>query len=259
MKNSIYLLLPVLFWLVTGCAATNQETATAGKVFAPRAVESKASGKKNYVKTRQTAHPEKAAGEKSSQNKILKRFEAAFNNRIQEPVSPLNPSRGPLDAPITIIQYSSFQCPVCGYMATGVMKEVRDHYNGNIRLVFKNYPLTYQKRALSAAQAALAAHKQGKFWEFHNRLYTDVRGTQERMMLKSAAHLGLNIDQFNQDRHSKETAAQIAAETARAAELGFSDVPVFIVNGVVMDGLFPKEYFVAVIDKLLAESEQVGR
>ncbi len=205
----------------------------------------------------QSAPVQKTEREKALETEILKRFAPAFKHRITDAISPDNPAKGPLDAPVTIIQYTSFQCAACGHIATGELEQVLAHYKDKVRLVFKNNPLPYQRRALPAAKAALAAHKQGKFWEFHDMLYNDPRGTRERTILNAAEQLGLDVAQFNRDRNSRAVASQIAAEQARAAELGFTDVPVFIVNGVVMAGLFPKVYFTTVIDRLMME--QVGR
>ncbi|MCK4487600.1 MAG: thioredoxin domain-containing protein [Desulfobacterales bacterium] len=198
--------------------------------------------------------------EKRVEAQILKEFEEGFNKRVKESISDRNPSKGPLNAPITIIEYMDFQCPVCSEMAK-IMDEIIEFYPEKVGLVFKNNPPKYHARAL-AATAALAAHKQGRFWEYHDLLFQSVTGSHERVLIKYANDLGLDIEQFNKDRNLEEIARQIESEQARATKQGFTDSPAFIINGVVVNGLYPMKYFTTIIDYLLAEereSEQVSR
>lgn len=175
-----------------------------------------------------------------------------FNKRLEDIVTPENPSRGLIDAPITIISYSEFQCPYCK-RAAKTLRQVMDAYPGQVRIVFKNLPMPFHKEAIPAAHSALAAKRQGKFWEYYDALFTDGTPLNEKSYRDIAANLELNLEQFDVDRHSKEVANQVLAEAARAQELNLKATPSFIINGVLVQGARPLEYFSKIIDRLLQE------
>lgn len=184
-----------------------------------------------------------------------KRVEAGFKNRIKDIVSDNSPAKGPKEAPVTIIEYTDFQCPYCRRGAE-TMHKIMEMYPEKVRLVFKNNPLKFHPQALPAAKAALAANKQGKFWEYHDLLFKNSTRLNKEMYLKLARDLDLDIEKFNKDRNSEEIARQIKDEQAQAARHKLTGTPMFIVNGVVVRGAQPLPYFTMVIDRLLSE---VGR
>jgi len=195
----------------------------------------------NYIREQQKKKQEQA-------------LEASFKNRIKDVISKNNPTKGPEKAPITIIEYTDFQCPYCRRGAETI-RRLMETYPNKIRLVFKNNPLKFHPQALPAAKAALAAHKQGKFWEYHDLLFKNSAKLNEEMFLKFARDLGLDMEKFNKDRNSEEIAKQIENDQARAAELKLSGTPTFIINGVVIRGAQPLPYFRMVIERLLSESK----
>ena len=199
--------------------------------------------------------------EKRVEDQILEEFEEGFKNRVKATVYDSHPAKGRLTAPITIIAYTDFQSPICSEMA-GIMDEIVEAYPESIRLVFKTNPSRSHPNDLIGVRAALAARKQGKFWEYHDLLFNTMAGLNERRLLKYARDVGLDMQRFNKDRNSPEIAKQIQADREEALKLGFKEPPAFIINGVVMKGMYPKKYFTTVIDYLLAEereSEQVRR
>lgn len=191
---------------------------------------------------------------RAQQRKIQeeKQFEAMFENRVPDTVSAWNPQKGPSDAAVTIIEYTDFQCPYCTRGAR-TLHEVKDKYGDKIRVVFKNLPLQMHPQARPAAKAALAAHRQGKFWEYHDLLFKNSRNLNEDNFVKMAQTLGLDMEKFNSDRNSKEIADQVQADMDQAKKLGLTGTPNFLVNGVKIKGAYPADHFSKVIDRLLKE------
>ena len=181
-------------------------------------------------------------------------LESSFTNRTPDVVGSNNPTKGPENAPITITEYTDFQCSFCSRGANTVLKLLK-LYPGKVRLAFKNNPLSFHKQALPAAKAALAAHKQGKFWEYHDLLFKNASALNEQMFVKLAKDLNLDVDKFNNDRSSDEIAKQIEAEKAHAAKLKLTGTPTFIANGVVIKGAQPLDYFTKVVERLLSEGK----
>ena len=121
-----------------------------------------------------------------------------------------------------------------------------------MKLVFKNLPLSFHKNAKPAAIAALAAGKQGKYWEMHDELFKKQRGLTAEYFLKSAETIGLNIDQFKKDLTDEALAKQVADDEKAARGLGINGTPGFLVNGVLLSGAQPLPAFKKVIDRWLA-------
>jgi len=104
-------------------------------------------------------------------------------------------------------------------------------YPESVKIVFKNYPLKNHKFAVRAAAAALAAGRQGKFWEFHDELFKDYRQLSEEKLLEIAHRLGLNKAQFERDRKDPEILASIQRDSQEAVRIGVTGVPALFVNG----------------------------
>ena len=182
-------------------------------------------------------------------------FEAGFKNRVKYSLTAANPVQGTENAQITIIEYSDFQCPYCARGANSVSRLLKI-YPEKVKLAFKNLPLSFHKQALPAAKAALAAHKQGKFWQYHDILFKNSNKLNEKLFLKAAQDLELDMEKFNADRKSKAIADQIKAEQAQAAKNGITGTPAFIVNGVIIKGAQQVNYFVKVVNRLLKEEQE---
>jgi len=183
-------------------------------------------------------------------------LEDALDNRVEMPtVHPYNPAAGPADAPITLIEYTDFQCPYCARGANTVDLLMK-RYDGKIRRVFKNNPLRNHDAALPAAKAALAAGVQGKFWEYHDELFKVSPNINEAVIVETAEAMGLDMERFKADRQSDVIAEQVAADQAEAEKLGLTGTPSFILNGAVVRGARPPQFFSRVIQQLLQENQQ---
>ncbi|HYB98284.1 MAG TPA: thioredoxin domain-containing protein [Candidatus Limnocylindrales bacterium] len=139
-------------------------------------------------------------------------------------------SKGPADAPVTVVEWSDFQCPFCS-QATALIKQITEAYPNDVRVVYKNYPLPFHQHAMPAAKAAIAAGKQGKFWEMHDKLFENYRTLSDEKYIEFATQLGLNIDKFKADMAAPETAALISEEMKQAGQVGVRGTPSFFING----------------------------
>lgn len=182
-------------------------------------------------------------------------LESSFNNRIADQPAPHNPVKGPENAVVTIITYTDFECPYCARGAQTV-EEILALYPETTRLVFKNLPLNSHENAIPAARAALAAHRQGKFWGYHDLLFQNSGQLSDERLVALAGELGLDVARFDRDRHSDEIAAEVEADRKQAAAHNIGSTPTFVINGVVVTGAQPLPEFQRVIDRLLAEAAQ---
>src|SRR5262249_54577705 len=108
------------------------------------------------------------------------------------------PVQGSPDAPIKVIMYSDFQCPFCSRVNPAI-DQIKSTYGSKVAIAFKNYPLPFHQNAELAAIAGLAAHKQGKFWEMHAKMFGNQQALQRDNLIGYAKELGLNVDKFTKD------------------------------------------------------------
>ncbi len=162
------------------------------------------------------------------------------------------PTLGPENAPITIVEFSDYQCPFCRRWHEEVYEPLLAAYPGKIRMVYRNLPLTsIHPDAMGAAQAALCANEQDAFWPFHNKLFSsDSLSTQTFMQY--AQELSLNIDQFQSCITDEKYKDAVTADSDFAVNLGIRSTPTFFINGLAVVGAQPLEVFQQVIDKELA-------
>ena len=161
------------------------------------------------------------------------------------------PATGPAAAPVTIVEFTDYQCPYC-HRAQTVIEEVLQRYAGKVRLVHLDFPLDGHPEAMPAARAARCAGEQGKFWDYHRSLMSQP-GTLDASDLKGRATL-LKLDEGSfltclaSDRHDEA----IQAELRQGSELGVSGTPAYFVNGRMLSGARPVESFAELIDAELA-------
>jgi protein-disulfide isomerase len=164
------------------------------------------------------------------------------------------PTRGgPASAEVKIVEWSDFQCPFCS-RAGPTLEQIQKEYGDQVQVAFKHMPLPMHSKAQAAHEAAEAAHKQGKFWEMHDKIFSDQRGMSEAKYLEYAQEIGLDLDQFKKDLQSSKTKQRIAADMAQASELGVTGTPAFFVNGRFLSGAQPFASFKRVIDEELAKN-----
>ena len=160
------------------------------------------------------------------------------------------PRVGPDTAPVTVIEFSDYECPFCARVQDTV-KTLRKAYGNDVRWVYKNLPLNFHTNARPAAYAALAAHKQGKFWPYHNALWANQASLNEATYERIAKELKLDMKRFNADRASAAIQAQVDKDLTHAEALGARGTPHFIINGEGMSGALPEAEFRKVIDAKL--------
>jgi protein-disulfide isomerase len=166
-------------------------------------------------------------------------------------VEATGPSKGPTEAPITIVEFSDYECPFC-VRAEPTVREVLKAYPGKIRLVFRDYPLPMHARAPKAAEAAHCAGDQGKYWEMHDELFTEG-AKLEVADLKAAARKIAGIDggKFDKCLDSGEKAKVMEMHRKAGEDAGVTGTPAFFINGRLLSGAQPFDAFKAIIDQEL--------
>lgn len=150
------------------------------------------------------------------------------------PVASGNPQRGPDDAPVTIVEYSEFQCPYCRETERA-LRQTLDKYGDQVRLVYKDFPLGFHKHAMDAALAARCADEQGQFWPYHDALFAS--GQLSAADLKAtAAHLGLDRESFDSCLDERKYERVVRADQAEGSRLGADGTPYFLINGKSLSG-----------------------
>jgi protein-disulfide isomerase len=168
-----------------------------------------------------------------------------------------SPVLGKTEAPVTLVEYSDFQCPFCA-RADPIIKEVQKKYPDKVRVVFKHFPLSFHEAARPTAIASMAAQEQGKFWEFHDVLFQNNSGLDgsEAGLEKYAKAAGLDVERFKKDMESKraEYEARIEKDVNQGNEIDVRGTPTLYLNGKKLD---PRKRSIdamsAQIDALLAQ------
>jgi protein-disulfide isomerase len=173
-------------------------------------------------------------------------------DRPRTQVAATGPARGPADAPVTIIEFSDYQCPFCR-RAEPTVKQVLDTYEGKVRFVFRHFPLDrIHPQARGASEAAACAAEQGKFWEYHAELFSGD-GQLDRPALDAAAQkTGLDAAAFKTCVDERKTQKLVEGDVEAGEEAGVSGTPAFFINGIPLRGALPFEEFQKVIDEELA-------
>jgi protein-disulfide isomerase len=163
------------------------------------------------------------------------------------------PVLGPKAAPVTIVEWSDFQCPFCGRVEQ-TLQQLREEYKGKIRFAWKNQPLSFHPNAMPAAEAAMAAHEQGKFWEFHDALFKKQGQLSPALYDEVARQLGLDMDRFHASIEGRKNTAHIQADMAAGNAVGAQGTPTFFINGKKLVGAQPIDAFKQMIDAELASA-----
>lgn len=165
------------------------------------------------------------------------------------------PFKGPADAPVTIVEFSEFQCPFCG-RAADTLKEIEKDYGDKVRFVFRSKLLPRHSKAPLAHAAAYAAGRQGKFWEMHDKIFSNQKDLTEEAYNKYAKEIGLNLSKFAMDLKDPEIAKEWADDEKESQRIGISSTPTFFVNGKMVRGAKPKEAFVSAIEDALKRANK---
>ena len=168
-------------------------------------------------------------------------FEARFDPKAVQTVELGDaPAKGPADAPVTIVEWADFECPHCAMMREAI-ELLMERFPGQVRVVYKFYALPSHTHAKDGALAAVAAQKQGKFWELHEALFVNQSKLERQDILRYAKSLGLDMEKFKTDFEAAETLARVESDMKQADGLGLEGTPLIYVNGrkVLLESLNP--------------------
>jgi protein-disulfide isomerase len=166
------------------------------------------------------------------------------------------PRKGPKDAKVTIVEFSDFQCPFCSRVVP-TLKEITDKYPKDVAIVFVNQPLSFHDKARGAAAAFLAAAKQGKAWEMHDKMFANQQALMPADLEKYAQDLGLNVARFKKDVADPATEKMIASDQTLAGSVGADGTPAFYINGRELSGAQPFPSFQAIIDEEIKKADEL--
>jgi protein-disulfide isomerase len=198
--------------------------------------------------------------DQDAQKQLIQKLRAAnhISVMLQAPrvsvASAGHPSIGASSAPVTIIEFSDFQCPFCR-AAESSLKQVRQRYGDQVRLVYMDFPLGFHAHAMDAARAARCAADQDKFWQFHDALFLDQRKLDPDGLRQTAAKVGLDRDKFNACFTNNNHDAGIRQDMAEGNSLGVTGTPTFYINGRQLVGAQPLPKFNEVIDEEIAQAK----
>lgn len=145
--------------------------------------------------------------------------------KLSDVLAPGRPEKGNPNARVVIVEFSDLQCPSCR-RGNEAVEQLLLRYPGKIRLVYRHFPLDTHERARMYAQAAEAAHRQGKFWEMHELIFNEQDANEKRLE-EFASSLDLNLDQFRKDMKSQEVLQAIAEDLATGQRFGVTSTPTY--------------------------------
>jgi len=162
-------------------------------------------------------------------------------------------SKGPEDAPVTIVEFSEYQCPYCKKYIDESYVKILEEYGDEVRYIFRDYPLGFHQHAQKAAEAARCAGDQGKYWEYHDKLFEEqetwTAGSDATDLLVGyAGELGLDKEEFNSCLTEGKFADGIKSDFELGQKVGVSGTPSFFVNGKFLVGAQPYEVFKRAIE-----------
>jgi protein-disulfide isomerase len=166
-----------------------------------------------------------------------------------------HPEIGSKDAPVTIVEFSDFQCPFCG-RAEPTLKQVREKYGDKVRLIYLDFPLGIHDHAIDAASAGRCAGEQGKFWQFHDAMFADQSKLTPADLKADAKKLGLDTAKFDDCLDKGKYKAAIEADLTQGKDLGIDGTPAFFINGRPLTGAQPFDKFQTTIDEELSSGQK---
>lgn len=177
-----------------------------------------------------------------------------------------SPLKGAPNGLVTIVEFSDFECPFCSRVNPTLAQLLEaEEFAGQVRIVFKQMPLSFHQNAHLAAQASLAAHAQGKFWEYHDLLFANQRALTRSDLDGYAEELGLDMEAFAAALDNEEFKEAVDADIALAGRLGIRGTPNFMVNGRQVTGARPYDDFASAVreeieamEALIEEGKSVG-
>lgn len=187
------------------------------------------------------------------QQEQLRQRQQAFVQQLKinpQGVVGASPTTGDVQSKIVLLEFSDFQCPFCA-QAHGTVKQFMAKHRDEVTLAFKHLPLaSIHPQAMPAAKAAWAALQQGKFWEYHDALFTQQDKLSEEFFAATARKLNLDIEQFNRDRNSAAADSAIQSDLQLAQNLGISGTPFFVMDGETFTGAIKLSEMEQIFDRI---------
>ena len=171
--------------------------------------------------------------------------------RSTVPTTAADPVRGNPAAPVTIVEFSDYQCPFCSRV-NPTLARIRETYGDRVKIVFKDYPLPNHPQAPKAAEAARCAGEQNKYWEMHDVMFANQRALEVPMLKQSARAIGLDGAKFDACLDSGKWEKTIRAGSDLGEQMGVNSTPTLYVNGRVVLGAMPFDNFKLIIDEELS-------
>lgn len=167
-----------------------------------------------------------------------------------------DPSIGPKDAAVTIVEFSDFECPFCK-QAFPIIRELMAQYSGRVRYVYRDFPVSeIHDNAQKAAEAGACAHAQGKFWALHDKIFQNAPQIAVADVKNYARASGLDMSLFTTCLDSGQFANEVQKDYSDGVALGVRGTPTWFINGRKVEGVIPRDVFVKLLDQLLASSSQ---
>ncbi|MDP2497782.1 MAG: thioredoxin domain-containing protein [Candidatus Palauibacterales bacterium] len=159
------------------------------------------------------------------------------------------PSRGPSDAPVTIVEFTDYECPYCRRYYRQTYHQLLQEYEGEVHYVVRNYPLSIHPNARKAAEAAECAHNQDRFWDYHDHLFENADALEPSDLKSYARELGLDGGQFDECLESGAESQTVEQDMSTGRRLGIRGTPTFFVNGSPLVGAQPLSAFRSAIQR----------
>jgi protein-disulfide isomerase len=223
------------------------------KDWGDRKLEAEAAGIRDYLER------QKGAGAAQAFVADL-RAAADVETLLEQPrvsIAGTGHAKGPESAPVTLIEFSDYECPFCR-RAEPVVEQLLKEYAGKVRFEYRHFPLeSIHPQARGAAEAAVCADEQGRFWQYHQEIFAGEGGSlAPPALLARAAKAGLDVNAFQACVASGRSRARVDADLAAGKAAGVSGTPAFFVNGVPFSGAIPIEEFRRAVDAELARAGQ---
>jgi len=186
-----------------------------------------------------------------SQGNVIVRLQPPATIRVEVSTDGA-PIRGAADAPVTVVEFSDFECPFCK-QTHPTLKQLLERYPGKVRLAYRDFPLdSIHPQARRAAEAARCAQDQGKFWEYHDLLFTQSPQLAPEDLRRYAGQVGVDVTKFDSCLAADTHKAAVQWDLDEGNRLGITGTPAFFVNGRTLTGAQPLEAFTKLIDQELA-------
>lgn len=190
---------------------------------------------------------------KKREEEEKKKFEESFNNPLVPEIRSDEVVRGTKGAPLTLVEYSDFECPFCsrGFQTVSALLK---KYEGKIQFVYKHLPLSFHPNAMPAAKyyEALRLQSNEKAIRFHDEIFDNFSKIKqgEKFFRSIAKKIGANMSKLEKDLDSDVVKKRIDQDLAEAKKFGFQGTPGFLLNGIPVRGAYPPEHFDGIIEEL---------